>query len=341
MKKTFVSVVLLIAVWDAPVAAQAPAGVNVNGYFSFDVLQGPSGLPSTAWSLTNLRGGLFFSGSLSPGLTFLLEPTFAPGETVGLTQAWAGFTFTEGIGIKAGLILVPFGKYNRTRRPHEITLISDPDPIGTVFPVNWRELGLEAEATFGYFNAALFAGNGLAEAADFGAGQQFSDNNRNKAWGGRLGAALSKSLEVGGSYYRGKADAANERAITMLGADASWATENIRALGEYVRATIENPAPFDEGTAEGWFGLLEIRWGPWTPAASYRYSRAEDPFHGPGFAGPNAPGTGISRNETGWAFGVAYSPATNILLKIEVDRGREQGADGWTSTLRAQAALHF
>jgi len=341
MKKTLVSALLLFAVCAAPVVAQTPAGVNVNGYFSFEAIQGPAGLPSTAWSVTNLRGGLIFSGSLSTGLTFALEPTFAPGETVGLTQAWAGITVSRGIGIKAGLFLVPFGKYNTARRPHEITLISDPDPIGTVFPVNWRELGLEAEATFGNFNAALFAGNGLAEAADFGAGQQFSDNNRNKAYGGRLGVALSTALEVGGSFYRGKADAANERAITMLGAHAAWASESIRASGEYARAMIENPASFDKGTAEGWFGLLEIRWGQWTPAASYRYSRVDDPFHGPGFSTVDGPGTGISRTGTNWAFGVAYSLATNVLLKLEYDRGREESADGWTSTIRAQAALHF
>ncbi|MCX6566270.1 MAG: porin [Candidatus Aminicenantes bacterium] len=339
MKKSFVPALLLIAAYAAPGTAQT--AVNVNGYFSFDAIRGPAGLPSTAWSVTNLWGGLIFSGSLSTGVTFALEPTFAPGESVGLTQAWAGITVSQGIGIKAGLFLVPFGKYNTARRPYETTLISDPDPIGTAYPVNWRELGLKAEATLGNFNAALFAGNGLAEAADFGSGQQFSDNNRNKAWGGRLGVALSTSLEVGGSLYRGKADAANERAITMVGADASWASESIRASGEYVKATIENPGPFDKGTAEGWFGLLEIRRGQWTPAASYQHSRADDPFHGPGFAGADVPGTGISRNGTRWAFGVAYSLATNVLLKLEYDRGREQGADGWTSTIRAQAALHF
>jgi len=339
MKKIFAFAFLLVAASRAPVVAQT--SVNVNGYFSFEAIRGTSGLPETAWSVMNLRGGLIFSGALSEGLTFVLEPAFAPGESLSLTQAWAGLAVSQGVGIKAGLFLVPFGKYNTSRRPYEITLISDPDPIGTVFPVNWRELGLLAQAAFGNFNAVLFAGNGLAESADFGAGQQFSDNNRNKAWGGRLGAAMGASLELGGSYYRGKADTANERALVMLGADVSWLTENIRAMGEYTRATIENPAPFEKGTAEGWFGRVEIRWGQWTPVASYQHSRAEDPFHGAGFAGPDVPGTGISRTGTRWAFGVAYAIAANLLLKVEYDRGREEGADGWTPTLRAQAALHF
>lgn len=324
-----------------PAAAQDSTGLKVNGYFSFDILRGPSGLPASAWSVANLRGGLIFSGTLTPGLVFILEPTFAQGEAVGLTEARAGLAVAKGVSVTAGLFLVPFGKYNRSRRPHETALISDPPAVGTVYPVNWREMGIEAEASFGNFNAAVFAGNGLAEGADFGAGQQFSDNNKNKGWGGRLGAALSASLEVGGSYYRGKADAANERAVTMVGADASWRTENIRASGEYARATIENPAPFSRGTAEGWFGAVELHWGSWIPVVSYRRFRAEDPFHGPGFAGPDTPGAGFSRNGTQWALGLVYSPAPSIFIKVEVDRGREQGGDAWQSTFRAQAAFYF
>lgn len=339
MKKLILPVLFLLAA--GSVFAADAVTINTHGYFSFDAVRGPEGLSSKDWSLMNLRGGLFFSGGLSSGLTFILEPTFAPGENIGLTQAWAGLTFSQGITVKAGLFLVPFGKYNSARRPYETTLITDPSLIGVVYPVNWRELGLEAEATFGNFDLAVFAGNGLAEAADFGAGQQFKDNNRNKAWGGRLGATLSTSFRVGGSYYRGRADSANDRTLTMFGADASWLTESIRATGEYVKTTIENPDPFDKGEAEGWFGLLEIRWNQWTPAVSYQYLRADDPFHGPGFAGENLPGTGIFRDGKRWAFGVSYSLATYVLLKLEYDRERERGADKWTSTIQVQAAVYF
>jgi hypothetical protein len=327
----------LLAIAAAPGGAQ----LRINGYFSLDAVRGAAGLSAKAWSVENLRGGLFFSGEWTPGFSYMIEPTFGSSGRLDLTQAWMGFALSPEIKVKAGLFPVPFGKYNAARRPFETMMISDPEPVGTAFPADWRELGLLAEGRFGNFNLSAFAGNGLAEASDFGGGQQFRDNNGNKGWGGRLGASLSASFEIGGSYYSGRADAANQRAVKMIGADASWSTENIRASGEYVKTTIENPAPFERGEAEGWFGLLELRFDRWTPLASYQGLRYDDPFHGPGFAGPETPGAGIFRDGTRWVFGLAYALHPNIVLKIEYDRRREHGADRWTSTFRAQAAAHF
>jgi hypothetical protein len=327
----------LSAILVAPGAAQ----LRINGYFSLDAVQGSQGLAAKAWSLENLHGGLFFSGEWAPGFSYTLEPTFGPGRRLDLSQAWMGFSFSPAIGLKAGLFLVPFGRYNTSRRPYETRLISDPDPIGAAFPADWRELGLLAEARFGNFSLAAYAGNGLAEAAEFGGGQQFRDNNGNKGWGGRLGVSLSASFEIGGSYYSGRADALNQRAIKMIGADASWSTQNIRASGEYVNTTIDNPAAFGRGEAEGWFGLLELVFDRWTPLASFQRLRYDDPFHGPSFGGPEIPGAGIFRDGTRWVFGLVYNLHPNILLKIEYDRRRESGAGRWTSTLRAQAAAHF
>ncbi|MBN1938621.1 MAG: hypothetical protein JW843_03480 [Candidatus Aminicenantes bacterium] len=345
MKKIAAPVIILILAVSAqaqtPAQTQAQVKLNVKGYFSFEAVRGDAGLPEMSWNLTNLWGGLIFSGELSEGLTFALEPTFGPGGGLGLTEAWAGLRLAEGVGIKAGLFLVPFGKYNLSRRPHETTLVRDPYPIGSAFPAGWRELGIAGQASFGVFNLAAFAGNGLAEAGDFASGQQFADNNGNKSWGGRLGLALSSQMEIGASHYRGKADRDNTRWLTMWGADASWLSQSIRAVGEYTRAEIENPSPYSKGRAEGWFALLEIRWGRFIPAASFQDRRVDDPFHGPNFAGPAVPGGGIDLEGRRWAFGLAYMLGANVLLKIEYDREREEGRSAWTSAVRAQAAVHF
>jgi len=333
-------ILLVFMLWGL-VVGPAAAQVRINGYFSFDAVQGSEGLPAKAWSLQNLRGGLFFSGEWAPGFSYMVEPNLVSGGGFDFTQAWAGFVLSPAIGVKAGLFLVPFGKYNAAHRPYETVLISDPDEAGGAFPANWRELGLLAEGRFGYFNLALFAGNGLAESSDFGGGQQFRDNNANKGWGGRLGVALTGSFEVGASYYIGRADAVNKRAIKMFGLDAAWASQSIRATGEYVKTSIENPSAFVRGVAEGGFGLLELRFEPLTLILSYQRFRYDDPFHGLGFAGPDMPGAGIFRNGTKWAFGFAYALHPNITFKVEYDRRRESGADRWDSTLRAQAAAHF
>jgi len=341
MKKFFIPILLLAALGSVFGAEETTLKTSTNGYFSFDAVRGSGSLSDKDWSLENVRGGLLFSGQWSTGFAFALEPTFVPGGTLGLTQAWAGFAFSQAITVKAGLFLVPFGRYNVNRRPYEITLVSDPDQIGAVFPENWREIGLQGEAKWGSFNLAVFVGNGLAEAEDFGSGQQLRDNNRNKAFGGRLGAVLGQSFEIGGSYYRGKADAANERALQMIGFDALWLTESIRLSGEYVQTRIDNPKPFGRGTAEGWFALAELKWDQWTPAVSYRYHRVDDPFHGPGFAGADAPGEGITSGGTRWAFGASYSLAANFKLKAEFDRRRLRDADDWTSGLQFQMAVYF
>lgn len=341
MKKTFFLILLSAGVCSSFGADEPALKTAINGYFSFDAVQGAGTLPEKAWSLENLWGGLVFSGSMSSGFTFALEPTLVAGAALDLTQAWGGIALSPAITIKAGLFLVPFGRYNAHRRPFEITLVSDPDPVGLVFPEKWRDIGLAGQAKWGSFTLDAFVGNGLAEAPDFGSGQQFRDNNKNKALGGRLGAVLGQSFEIGASYYRGKADAANERERRMLGFDALWLTQSLRLSGEYVRAEIDNPAPYSRGKAEGWFAQAEMKWGRWTPAASYRYSRADDPFHGPGFTGADAPGGGTAGGGSSWALGVSYSPASNFKIKAEYDRRRERGADDWTSALRFQMAVYF
>ena len=325
----------------AVVLRPAPAQLRINGYFSLDAVQGPERLPAKAWSIENLRGGLAFSGEWSPGFTTMIEPMLDPAGRFGLRQAWAGLTLSPAIAVKAGLFLVPFGKANAARRPFETRWISDLDPVGAAFPLDWREMGILAEGRFGNFNFAAFAGNGPAEAEDFGGGQQFHDNNGNKGWGGRLGALLSRSFEIGASYYAGRPDAAGERKLRLAGADAAWTTQNIRATAEYVKTTLENPAPFANGKAEGFFVLLELPFDRLAPLASYRRLRYEDPFHGPGFAGPDIPGAGILVDRTSWAFGLAYTLNANLLVKIEYRRRRDDGSAGWDSALSAQAAVHF
>jgi hypothetical protein len=188
---------------------------------------------------------------------------------------------------------------------------------------------------------AAYLGNGLAEAERIGAGQQFADNNRDKARGGRIGVLWGQNFEVGASYYAGRMDADGARGLTLKGLDGTWTTENIRLAGEYVKADIANPAPYAAGAAEGWFVELALKFGGWSPLVAYQKGRYDDPFHGPGFTPPDGPGAGLSDRRSLWSVGLVYEIQANVLLKGEYDFDVRDASTPRNPVVRLQAAVHF
>jgi len=322
-------------------APEAVSTLKVAGYFSADYVRSQD--PGGGWtgSFVNARGGLLFSGDWSANFGYALEFTLVSGGAAGIEQAWAVARLSEAIQIRAGLYLVPFGRYNESRRPFQTSLVLDPHPVGTLYPFSWRDLGLVLTGRMGRLQYAGYIGNGLAEGETLAEGQQFSDNNRDKGWGGRLSYALTQTLEVGASYSRALVDPAGSRRRKMWGADLAWGSEAFMILGEYAKAEIANPEPFAPGEAEAFFGMVTFKFGPFFPLASYESLTYDDPFHGPGFGGAGSPGTGISRGETRWALGFVYPLHPNFRLKLEYDLNREKDGESRNDILRLQAAVRF
>ncbi|MBM3295231.1 MAG: porin [Candidatus Aminicenantes bacterium] len=322
----------------APAAATA---VKTSGYFSADYFQIRH--PEGGWdrSFARGRGGVLFSGDWSANFGYALEFTLEAGGAASLEQAWAAVRASGAFEIRAGLYLVPFGRYNEARRPFQTKLIMDPFPVGVLYPPSWRDLGLVLTGRIGRLGYAGYLGNGLAEGESLADGQQFRDNNRSKAWGGRLSYILAENLEVGASYHQGMADDGDSRRRRTWGADLDWGSDAFRIVGEYAKAEIVNPGPFASGAAEGYFGMVSFRLGPLTPLASFQSLAYEDPFHGPGFRGPGGPGEGIVREEIRWAVGFVYPLHPSVLLKWEYDFPREKGAAVGRDVLRVQMAVRF
>jgi len=322
-------------------APSAAAQVRLNGYFSVDYLQGGSDGPWAKGTAEKAQAGLILAGEWSPQFGYTLELRTRENRTFEIEQAWAGWTWSNEFRVKAGVFLVPFGKYNESDRPFQTLLVEAPTIYAESHPPNWREVGLEVEGSLLGFRYAAYIGNGLAESESLRAGQQFADNNKNKGWGGRLSTSLGQAFEAGVSYYRGKADAENARALTLLGADLGWSTENIHCLAEYTRADIDNPPDFSRGRAEGWFVLLGLNFSPIEPVLSYQTSKISDPFHGLGWTGTTGPGAGLDGDHNRWTVGLNYSLHTNILLKLEYDILKDKKAASTDKVLRVQAAVHF
>lgn len=322
-------------------SSEVEAQLRTNGYLSFAYLKGQEKSNVSQGSFQNVGAGLIFSGKIETKFDYAFELRAKEVTRVEVEQAWVGFKTSDVFKLRIGFFLVPFGKYNESNRPHETRLIGVPLNLEEIYPSSWREVGILVEGRLGFFLYSAYAGNGLAEGEELKVGQQFRDNNSDKAKGARIGLNLGKEMEIGYSYYRGKYDEGNERNLIIHGADLTWMSENFHLLFEYTLGHIENPAPFSTGKARGYYTLVSLNLGNFWPVVSYQDSLYEDPFHGLGFLKPDYVGRGISRESSRWALGLMYFATQNLLFKIEYDFNREREPALKDNVFLAQAALNF
>jgi hypothetical protein len=336
MKNKAIFIAVLILAFSCRLAAQARYG----GYFSFEYLQGQSQSPYSRGSVENLGGGLFSRGEILPKVAFSFEARLRDASRLEMEQAWVGFVVSQALQVKAGLFLVPFGRFNQSNRPHETPVIRSPLNLQDAYPSSWRDIGLCFEGRSGFLVYSAYIGNGMAEGEDLGAGQQFKDNNKDKGKGGRLGLILGRGMEAGVSYYTGKYDPQGERTLKLLGADARWVSESWEIWAEYTKATAENPSPSAHGETEGFFAHVIMNWGKIRPWVGFQKSRYEDEIHGLGFS-PPASGLGILKDRRRWALGAVYAVTPNLLIKAEYDLNKERDLALKDNLFQAQVAVSF
>jgi hypothetical protein len=329
------SIFLILAVFLTPAHALG----KTSGYLSFEYIKGQEQSDVTDGSFRKSQFGLIFSDEIAPRIDYVAEIRFKEESRIELEQAWAGFNLSNLLNFKLGLYIVPFGKYNQENRPHQTMLINAPLVVEKMFPPSWRDVGVLLEGRTGGIYYSAYWGNGLYESENLGGSQQFTDNNLDKAKGARLGTALSQSLEVALSYYRGKYDEENERDLIFQGIDLIWSSEGIKILSEYLKGTLENPEGFSEGKIEGYYIQASFETGTLRPVFSYQRLKYEDPFHGQGFS--PGPGTGISEEKNRWSLGLVYFASENVFLKFEYDLNREKDPEIKDNSYSFQAALSF
>jgi hypothetical protein len=347
MKRTLLPILILAlaATGSAQFPPQAQTalttGPKLSGYLFFDYSKGEADSPFPEGRIGGLGAGFFLTGQLSVEFGYDLEVRYAGANRVELDQAWLSWNASDAIKVLVGEYLVPFGRYNQNSRPHETLFVNVPLVFEFAYPERWRDLGAQGRVAWSWLNLTAYVGNGLREAAFVAEGQQFGDNNAAKAWGGRLGLKPDPTIELGVSYTQDKYDDPGSRSLKLLGADAAWITRDYQVLGEYVRTTSQNPAPFGKGVVEGFYVLVAIDYQSFYPMVSYQQVRASDPFHGTGWEDPDVPGEGIAVNKTRWAAGLVYQPVNILRLKLEYDFNKDKGLSLRENLFSVQAAVSF
>ncbi len=331
MKNKLLSFVLFIGILTSG-AAPLRGGITATygGYFSLEFLKGQSQSGYAQGSIQNIQAGLLASGALSTKFQFTLEVRSMTESLFEIEQAWAGYVPSQAFSIKAGMYLVPFGIWNRANRPYETLLIGTPLNLEYLYPPSWRDLGIIVEGKTGILDYAAYVGNGLKEADSLQDSQQFSDNNKDKGKGGRLGLQFKEGLEVGVSYYTGKYDDLNERNLTLEGADFSWVTDYWEVKAEVTQALIDNPEPFANGKSEGYSVWLVMKSTTLQLVGSYQQVKVDDPYHGGG--------TFIDQNR--WTLGCRVVLGPKLFLKAEYEWNQETPSIR-DNLFRVQAAVGF
>jgi hypothetical protein len=325
--KHAVIVAALVAALISPAAGQ----VKYGGYLSFEYIKGQAESAFPRGNMENILVGFMTAGQVGQKFGFVVEARALSVSSFDLAQAWAGFMPAEAITVKAGLFLVPFGAWNRASRPHETLLIRTPLNLEYLYPAFWRDLGVLVEGRIGVLSYAAYMGNGLAEAETLGAGQQFRDNNTDKAKGGRLGLTLGQGASAGVSYYTGKMDDQDMRDLVLEGADLSWVTSQWEIHGEYTKAMVENPQPFEQGKSEGYSIWATMGFRSFQPIGSFQKVKYEDPYHQ----------GGILRDQSRWTLGLRYVLSPTFFIKVEYDWNKEKETILKNNLFQAQLGLSF
>lgn len=297
--------------------------------------------PVFLWSLNDK---LFFEAELE----FELEER----ETeTNLEYAQLHWLVNDYITLGAGKFLMPFGQFQERLHPAWINkLPSAPIPFGhhggiaplADFGVQVRggvPLFGEAKANFAFYvtnGPELLTSGHHAGELRFG---NASDNNNNKAFGGRIGFLPVPELEVGLSYMRARVGSGSYRNVDadLFGADVSYIRDSRLLRGvldlrfDYVQQWIDNATYTGDGQT---FNFNNSKSG-WYTQVAYRPSRVEIPilrdlegiFRYTNVKWPSGTRWDGGVDQQQFALGVSYWLKPNAVFKLGYDIADNEGSD--------------
>lgn len=271
----------------------------------------------------------------------------AVGNSVELDQAWIEFTVNERVKPRAGVVLVPFGRFNLESFDPVQEFTSRPIYALKVLPSVWTEMGagFTGRATLGsgkenawFKDTAVeyqaYVLNGLDDQISSQGGLRDArgsvgrDNNHNKGVVGRVLTKLMPGIEIGVSGYYGSYDNTGKK-IRGVELDLKLTHGPFELLAEAASFDLDpgglsgassqlgQPAPaylrggYIEGRYRFWFDWLKGTWlarGFDDPKFT-ALIRAEQSTV-PTVAGP------VNR-ESRLALGLNYRPVPTVAFKVE------------------------
>jgi len=197
-------------------------GLSIGGYGELNYVNpiADSSSPATADALRVVTYvGYKFSEDITFNSEIELEHAFVEGDEasgeVALESASLDFAWKPELNFRAGLLLTPMGFINEVHEPPYFYGVFRPLTERVILPATWREIGAGAFGRIGEqleyrayvmtgFDASGFSASGIRGGRQSG-GESLAENF---AFVGRVDFTpdLLPGLELGGSFYAGKAD---------------------------------------------------------------------------------------------------------------------------------------
>jgi hypothetical protein len=214
---------------------------------------------------------------LATEVEFEINPT-----GVSAHYAFLDYVVSSSLIIRAGKFLTPIGRFNDFLHPvFRWESVTYPLMFNEIIPAIWSDHGVQVRGTLPwgesqFVDYAVYLVNGAAitgEASDAHSGHagmltgsggylrnavhdNFSDNNKDKGFGGRVGVGLFNdaqfgALRLGVSGYTAAVDNAARRRLTLLDVDASLRLGPFTLRGEIAQSYLgsdQDPfRPFERG----------------------------------------------------------------------------------------------
>ncbi len=287
-------------------------------------------------SIEDTNGNGVIDAEEAQDVGFEVETESGRGGEIELEQAWAEFALTENLGVRSGVILIPFGKFNLYHDDDLQNLTDRPLVARRVIPTTWSDAGIglvgQAEVADGAsVGGQIYMINGLTDGFSAGAGGTRDargsfekDNNNNKAVVGRLNFSPMIGQDFGVSGYYGSYDDSSN-GIGAAAVDWDMSAGDFQFLGEAALVSLEKglnssgqEAPseisglYGELNYKFWFSALNktVLGDSFTDPkliASFRYNYAE----------VDRRGDLAKLDQDGFVAGLAYRPVQNFVLKTE------------------------
>ena len=217
----------------------------------------------------------FIYGDISDRVKFAAEIEFEHGEEIAVEFASIDYLIQEPINLRAGILLLPLGKFNLlhdaplrdlTERPlvnQRILPSTLHQPgvgaYGTFYPTTLSKLDYEVYFISGFTNA--FGGNGnpnnnsnITTSNGIRSARSTNtefDNNDGKAVAGRLAFSPLLGVEVGGSGFFGSYDPKSKRPLAIWALDWTFQRGPFEFIGESAWAYIRDNHLGADGTPNG------------------------------------------------------------------------------------------
>ena len=285
---------------------------------------------------------LIISGHLHDRIRFYNEIDLEVGredERVRPEQSYIDFLMTKGFNLRAGVLQIPFGKWNIDHFDPRRDLTDRPIVARQIVPTTWSDIGasffglvpisnsLRATYEIAVINGfdddfvGAAPGDGLRPARTL----LSKDNNGDKAVVGRVALKWYNQYEIGLSGYRGDYDTNSKNGITGIDVDLEFKPQGRKILedfelkGEYAYFKVEGV----NTPSSLWGGYLQVNYHFWPQVLNETFLGRT--FNSPTFTLVGRYGHGRINTVAGTGdltqdrvtLGFNYRPIENYVFKME------------------------